>query len=202
MLQKTSLLDAKIFISSIQTIEILRFSHYDVSEKLIKKIDEDRSLQKYQFDSYDNKVLNYYLECYKSNNDPFLHNMHLIPGLDLTELINQNPFQLTDLQQKHIIKEIYNNDYNRFYYYELALSIFSIDLESRGKFVVAYKTLTYDPVNKTLHIGSKTHFNSNFYIKDIKYSLSYYTDTSPADFEASFIKDKLGTIDFLRGNFK
>ncbi len=76
-------LDAKIFISSIQTAEILRFSHYDVSDKLIKKIDEDESLQKYDFDRYDNNVLNYYLECYKANNDPFLHKTHLIPDLDI-----------------------------------------------------------------------------------------------------------------------
>lgn len=195
-------LNAKIFISSIQTIEILKFSHYDVSDELIKKIDEDKSLQKYGFDRYDNNVLNYYLECYKANNDPFLHKKHLIPNIDLAALLNQNPFQLTDEQQKHIIKEIYNNDYNTFFEYELALSEFSIDLESRGKFIVAYRKLTYDPIKKTLQIGSKTHFNSSFYIKDLKYSLSYYTDLSQTDFEALFIKDKLGTIELLRGNFK
>src|SRR5690606_4798840 len=90
------LLNKKIFISSIQTAEILKFSHYDVSDKLIKKIDKDESLQKYDFDSYDNNILNYYLECYKANTDPFLHKSHLIPNMDLTELINQNPYQLTD----------------------------------------------------------------------------------------------------------
>ena len=111
--------NAKIFISSIQTAEILRFSHYDVSDKLIKKIDEDESLQKYDFDRYDNNVLNYYLECYKANNDPFLHKTHLIPNLDISELKNQNPYHLTDKQQNHIIKEIYNNEYNTFYDYEL-----------------------------------------------------------------------------------
>ncbi|MEQ1797878.1 MAG: hypothetical protein ABL872_07990, partial [Lacibacter sp.] len=49
------LLDRKIFISSILKAEILKFSHYDVSEELLKKIDEDESLQKYEFDRYDNK---------------------------------------------------------------------------------------------------------------------------------------------------
>lgn len=195
-------LNAKIFISSIQTAEILRFSHYDVSDELIEKIDNDESLQKYDFDRYDNNVLNYYLECYKANTDPFLHKYHLIPGVDLTELTNQNPYKLTDLQQKHIIKEIYNNDYNIFYNYEFTLCEFSIDLESRGKFIVAFRKLNYDPVEKTLQLEHKLHFNSNFYIKDIKYSLSYYTDLSPADFEALYLKDKSGTIELLRGNFK
>ena len=78
--------DAKIFISGIQTAEILNFSHYDVPEKLLKNLDEDERLQIYEFDRYDNNILNYYLECYKANKDPFLHRAHLIPGLDLTEL--------------------------------------------------------------------------------------------------------------------
>lgn len=193
--------NAKIFLSGIQTAEILKFSQYDVPEKLIKKIEEDELLQEYEFDRYDNKILNYYLECYKANNDPFLHKTHLIPSLDLTELINNTPYQLSDEQQKLIIKEIYHTDYNRFYDYELALSEFSIDLESKGKFIVAFRKLTFDPVNKTLHIGNKTNFNANFYIKGIKYSLSYYTDLSPADFELLYLKDKIGTIEFLKRNF-
>jgi len=39
--------DAKIYISRIQTAEILKFSHYDVPDELIRKINEDESLQKY-----------------------------------------------------------------------------------------------------------------------------------------------------------
>src|SRR5690606_29915583 len=61
--------------------------------------------------------------------------------------------------------------------------------------------LTFDPVHKTLHIGNKTHFNSNFYIKGIKFSLSYYTDVSPSDFEQLYLSDKAGTIEFLKRNF-
>ncbi|WP_179352201.1 DEAD/DEAH box helicase [Winogradskyella vidalii] len=196
------ILNAKIFIASIQTAEILKFSHYDVSDKLVKKITDDESLQKYDFDRYNHNVLNYYLECYKANNNPFLHKKHLIPNVDSHELINQNPYQLSDKQQQHIIKEIYNNDYNTFYDYELALCEFSIDLESRGKFVVAYRMLSYNPVENQLKIGSKILFNSDFYIKGTKYSLSYYTDLSRTDFEALYLNDKNGTIERLMGNFR
>lgn len=196
------ILDSKIFISSILKAEILKFSHYDVSNELILKIDEDKSLQKYNFDRFDNNILNYYLECYKANQDPFLHRTHLIPSIDLNNLINQNPYHLTNEQQKSIIKEIYSNDYNKFYDYELALSEFSIDLESKGKFVVAFRKLTYNPVKRTLHISNKTHFNSSFYIKDIKHSLSYYTNLNPNDFEASYLDNKSSTIELLRSYFK
>lgn len=196
------LIDKKIFMSGIQKAEILKFSHYDVHDELIKKINDDKSLQKYDFDRYNNNILNYYLECYRANNNPFLHKNHLIANIDLIELINQNPYQLTDVQQKQIIKEIYNNDYNKFYDYELALNEFSIDLESRGKFIVAFRKLTFDPIAKTLQIESKSCFNSNFYIKGIKYSLSYYTDLSSTDFETLYLKEKKGTIELLSGNFK
>lgn len=196
------LLGKKIFISSIQSAEILKFSHNESSEKLIKKLDEDESLQVYEFDPYDNNLLNYYQECYKANKDPFLHKSHLIQGVDLMELAKENPYSLTDAQLKQIIKDIYHNDYRKYYEYELAISEFSIDLPSKGKFVIAYRKLTLDPVNKKLHVGTKTQFNSNFYIKDVKHSLAYYTDLSPTDFEAVYIKDQSEAIELLRGNFK
>ncbi|MCU0402202.1 MAG: AAA domain-containing protein [Algoriphagus sp.] len=196
------LLSKKIFISSIQSAEVLKFSHCESSVKLIKKLEEDESLQVYEFDRYDNNILNYYLECYKANKDPFLHKSHLIQGVDLTELAKENPYSLKDQQLKQIIKEIYHNDYRKYYEYELAISEFSIDLPSKGKFVIAYRKLTLDPVNKKLHVGGKTQFNSNFYIKDVKHSLAYYTDLNPTDFEAIYTIDQSEAIDLLKGNFK
>jgi superfamily I DNA and/or RNA helicase len=196
------IIDAKIYMSSIQTAEILKFSHYDVPEKLIQKLDDDERLQIYEFDRYDNNILNYYLECYKANKDPFLYKAHLIQGVDLTELALKNPYQLTDEQQKRIIKDIYHNDYKKYHDYELAISEFSIDLNAKGKFVIAYRKLTLDPVNKTLKVGTKTLFNSTFFIKDVKHSLSYYTDLSPADFEALYLRNKKEAIELLQGNFE
>jgi len=196
------ILNCTLSISSIQSAEILKFSHYDVPEKLIKKILEDESLLVYEFHRFDNTILNYYLECYKANNDPFLHQAYLIPEIDLTQLIQQSPFQLSIEQQHYLIKEIYHNEYNKFKDYKLALSEFSIDMDSKGKFVVAYRELTYDPVKKTIQISKDTHFNPNFYIKDVKYSLSYYTDMSTADFEESYRIDPTTTIEWLSENFK
>ena len=142
------------------------------------------------------------MECYKANSDPFLHKQHLIQNLDLENLIENNPYKLSSTQQKQIIKEIYANDYNKFYEYELALCDFSIDIESKGKFVITYRKLTFDPIEKTLIIAHKVHFNSNFYIQDTKYSLSYYTDMSPDEFEELYNKDKKLIIEYLASNFR
>lgn len=191
-----------ISISSIQSAELLKFSHYEVPVQLLQKINEDESLQVYEFDRYDNSILNYYLECNRANNDPFLHKTHLIPEIDLDVLIKQSPYSLSNEQQKHIIKEIYNNEYTKFYDYKLALCEFSIDIEARGKFVVAYRELTYDPVKKTILVSKVTHFNPSFYIKDVKYTLSYYTDCSPSDFEELYLNSKQEMMHLLMGNFK
>lgn len=193
--------DGKIFISGIQSAEILRFSYYDVPASLIKKLEHDESLHLYDANRYD-KILNYYLACYKANKDPFLHKAYLIPGIDITALADNNPYTLTDEQQKQVIKEIYHNDYSKYYEYELAISEFSIDLPSRGKFVVAYRRLMFDPVQKRLRLGNKTHFNANFYIEGVKQTLSYYADISPADFELLYKSNKSEAIELLRGNFR
>ncbi|MFM7856910.1 MAG: AAA domain-containing protein, partial [Flammeovirgaceae bacterium] len=116
--------------------------------------------------------------------------------------VNNNSYSLTLEQQKQIIKEVYQNDYTKHYDYELALSEFSIDLMSKGKFVVAFRKLTFDPAKKVLRLGSKTHFNPNFYIQGTRHTLSYYTDMSPVDFEALYIKNKAETIELLKDNFK
>ncbi len=196
------LFNTPISISGIQSAELLRFSHYDVPSQLIDKINEDELLQVYEFDRFNNNILNYYLECYKTNNDPFLHKAHLIPKIDLNELIKQNPYPLSNEQQKHIIEQIYKSDYSKFHEYKLALCDFSIDIDSKGKFVVAYRELTYDPVKMTLQLSNALHFNPNFYINDVKYSLSYYTDLSVSDFEELYCTNKAEVIELLRGNFK
>src|SRR5690606_30493273 len=95
--------------------------YYDVSEKLVKKLEHDESLHIYDFHRYDNNILNYYLECHKANTDPFLHKAHLIQGLDLEELMKVSPYPLSDEQQTQIIKDIYRNEYKSLNTYELAL---------------------------------------------------------------------------------
>ena len=181
---------------------MLEISYYDVKPELIKKINEDSSLDKYQFDQFDNRILNYYLECYKANQDPFLYKQHLIDGIDSEVLARENPYILSHEKLKALTKDVYHNDYEKYYGYELALSEFSIDLVSKGKFVVAYRKLSFDPVAKTLKVGEQVKFNSVFYIKNIKYSLSYYTDLSPIDFENDYLYNKEECIAELQSNFR
>lgn len=196
------ILNGKIFLSGIKKAEILKFSHYEVPPTLMQRILSDTSLDVYNFNKYDSNVLEYLLECYKANNDPFLFRAHLIPSIDISELTKNNPFSLNDLQIKNIISDIYHKDYEAHVDYELAVSEFSIDIKSKGKFVVAYRKLTFDPVERTLQISNKTHFNTNFYIQGQKYSLPYYSDISSSDFESLYLNSKADALELLKSGFK
>ncbi len=194
--------DGKIFISEIQKAEILLFSHYEVSQSLIKKLEEDESLQVYQFNKYDSEILNYYIECYRANKDPFLYKSYLIEGIDLNHLVNENPYSLSDQQLKQIIKDIYHDNYKSSYKYELVLSDFAIDINAKGKFVIAYRKIKFDPVRKKLFLDKNIQFNPSFYIKEVKHTLSYYSNLSQADFEAKYKEGKLDIIAIISENFK
>lgn len=191
----------KITVSGVQTAEILPFTCYSVPESLIHKLENDESLQKYAFDRYDNNILNYYLECYKSNIDPFLYRSHLINGVDLNEFARTNPYELSDDQLKHFVKEVYHSDYVKYTSYELAICEFSIDLHVNDKFVVAYRKLKFDPITRSLHLSKDTYFNPAFFIKGVKHTLSYYTDISPAEFESIYLSNAADAVKILEANF-
>ncbi|MCA0427440.1 MAG: DNA2/NAM7 family helicase [Bacteroidetes bacterium] len=196
------LLNKKIYFSRIQSAEVLRFSHYEPGPYLLKKLESDPSLEPYGLHVNHNRILTYYLECYRANCDPFLYQQYLIPGIDLHTLQATNPYVLDSAQQKKLIAEIYQNDYPRYQDYELALCEFSIDLESRGKFVVAYRKLSFDPVSRTLVVGNKVRFNPSFYIQGVKHALSYYSEMTQVDFENWYLANKGEVIQHLQAQFR
>ena len=195
------ILNATIKISRITRAEILKFSRYNVPYSLVHKIQNDESLDIYSFEKFDTTILSYYLECYRAGADPFLHKQYLIPEIDLHQFHDNNLYQLSDYQQNKIIKEIYADKYQKNIGYDLAICEFSIDILGKGKYIVAYKKLSFDLVEKTLKISQETQFNPSFYLENIKYSLSYFSDISPDDFEKMYQADALAAIELLKTNF-
>lgn len=194
---KEGSIDTELEISQILEAEILRFSYYDVPAELLNKIENDESLNSLELNRYNHQLLNYYIECYRANHDPFLHKAHLIPGLDLEVLGAGTDYDLEDAQFNKIIKNIYSNDYNKYYEYELAISEFSIDVHSKGKYIVAFRKLQFDPIARKLHISPRTSFNPHFYLKNEKYTLSYYSEMNSSEFENLYFNKKNELIDLL-----
>ena len=199
---KTEPISTKLSISRIQTAEIMRFTYYEVSPALRNKIETDESLKVFEFDRYNTRYLNYYLECYKANQDPFLYKSHLIPGLDLEQFNKENTYDLDESQFNKVIKDIYHKDYDKYQEYELGICDFSIDINNKGKYVVAYRKLKFDPVTRKLHIQPKPSFNPHFFFGQEKHTLAYYCDISPADFEKQYASNKQELLGMLADSFK
>lgn len=195
--KENPILNTKIKISKIRSVELLKFSYCQVSEELIKKINKYNQLDIYNFDKYNNKILEYYLECYRASADPFLHKSHLIHGIDLNELKKNLLFQLSDSQFSKVIKDIYQDDYNKNWRFDLAICEMSIDLEAKGKFVIVYRRLYFDPIEKTILLGKEIIFNKFFYVDRLKYSMSNYLEISQSDFEKEYKNDSLSAAQFL-----
>lgn len=189
--------DGEIIIDNISRAEILKFSYYDVPKSLLEKLLKKPELKDFGFVGFNQNVLEYLLECYKLNQDPFFYKSHLIPGIDNSTLALESPFCLSVEQLKKVIKEIYHNDYNKYHKYQLAISELSIDLNSGKKYVVSFKKIKIDPVRKTIVVDATTRFNSSFFIDNTKYSLSLYTDMASSDFQELYNTEKSEAISLI-----
>jgi hypothetical protein len=194
-------IETELEISKIQSAEILRFSTYEVPEGLVEKLENDESLSEFEFSRYKHSLLNYYLECYKANHDPFLHRAHLIDGVDLSIFKSNTEYELKAAQFNKIIQDIYHKDYNRYYEYDLAISEFAIDVRSKGKYVVAFRKLRFDPIQRKLIVDSKTTFNPHFYLSDEKHTLSYYSEMNFSEFEELYHMNREELLETLRKSF-
>ena len=154
-----------ISIDRIQFAQILKFSYYEVPKGLINKILYDEELSIYSFEKYDTRILNYYLDCYQLSADPLLHKDCLIPTIDFSSFTENNPLLLTEEQQKQVIEQLYNDNYPKNSRFELALNHFSIDIKHSGRFLVAYQKLSFDPIERSLHIDPNLRFSPCFYIQ-------------------------------------
>ena len=195
------IMNGKISIDRIQSAQILKFSYYEVPKGLLNKILFDEELSNFSFEKYDTRILNYYLDCYQLSADPLLHKDCLIPTIDFSSFTENNPLLLTEEQQKQIIEELYNDNYPKNSRFELALNHFSIDIKHKGRFLVAYQKLSFDPIEHSLHLDPQLRFNPSFYLQGQKHSLSYYSNISQKDFEETYKKDPNQAIESLKSSF-
>ncbi len=179
-----------IYFDNIKNAEVIEFSSYDVSDKLINKI--EKNLDKcvwLNYDHFNHNVLNYYIDCNILDSDPSQKEYTLISGIDLNELKKNKQLLLTDEQAKRIIADIYHYDIKNISnsYYTLAINCFSID-EGKSKYVICYYILTFDPTTKSLVLNKKLHFNQSFMVQGRRHSLFNYINMDMHEFADTFIE--------------
>ncbi len=196
--------DSWIYFDSIKSAEVVDFVSYDVSEKLINKI--EKNLNKcvwLNYDHFNHNVLNYYSECNILDNDPSQKEYTPIEGIDLNILMKNKIYKLNDYQVKKIIADIYHYDIKNKsnLYYTLAINCFSID-EGKNKFVIAYYALTFDPSQKALIIDKKLRFNQSFLVEGRRHSLFNYIKMDMDEFARTFADNFNFYQEIIRKNLR
>lgn len=198
-----------ISFSGIRKAEVLEQSYYESPKALIDAIDKDESLQDYlEVEQFDNNILRYLADAYQLDNDPYLKETIMLPGVDLKALTENKKYELDSKQFNTILEEVFKkerNDTSRIYRkQDLAINSFSIDINGK-QYVVAYHKLGLNFKNRTLVMAEHSTISKSFLLdKETgkKVTLGAYLDTNPDEFCHDFDSKKREFISYIEENFR
>ena len=191
--------ELRIKINSIKASYIIDGSYYQTPEALKRDIEINQSKYNALFCNVANlKILNYLSDCNKLDSTPYQAEYSLIALID-DEKVKRNDFSLSDEQYKEIIRSFQisvkdNKVKNCFK--QLVLNILSINTKE-GLYVLAYRKLHLDVMNKRLIAEKDVTVCSEFSINGVVASAKYFLDDDELyllnDFEnnLSVIEDKI-----------
>lgn len=197
--------DLIISYTGIKKAEVLEQSYYESPKPLIDAIDQNDLLKEYlEVEQFDNNILHYLADAYQMDNDPYLKNTIMLPGVDLKALAENKKYELDTEQFAIILEEVFkkeHNDTSRIYRkQDLAINSFSIDINGK-QYVVAYHKLGLNFKNKTLMMAEHSTINKSFLIEEKKVTLGAYLDTNPDEFCREFDSRKREFISYIEENF-
>lgn len=193
-----------IYFDKILSAQVIDFSSYDVSDSLFEKIENNLyRLEWLNYDKFNHNVLNYYNECNLLDNDPFIKEYTMIPGIDRKKLRKEKKCFLNEEQVKILLKKIYHFDINNedMSKYDLAISCISIDNDNK-KYIMCYYDLFFDPYKLTLKVGKQLKFNKSFLIENKKHSLFNYINSNVDDFINDFKENYLEKSEIIKSNLR
>lgn len=195
-----------IFRNKIRSVKLVDGSYYDPPDGLLDKFENNKNqIQWLDSDAFDNNVLLYLSDCYKNDNDPFLENADVIPGVDFSSLIKNRQYQLSQEQFKQILDcVLLVNAFDAeksLKYRSLAINIYSIDFFGK-QYVVAYRDLHIDFKHKTLKIAEKSSINKSFLIEEKRHTIGTYLTIDPEEFCETFDDQIVEYVDMMEHNFR
>ncbi len=197
-----SLTDIPISFERIKSARRIDFTCGDDNSALIEKLEANPLAFGFlHFQSFDNNILSYLMECARLSADPFQKNYQMVEGIDLNLLLEKKKVLLNESQMRDIIKCIYFNDLKRIDLVsnELAISDFSLDIGGK-KYVVAYYSVYFNPTDKTISIRDKIKINRSFLIEKRPHSLDRYIDMNADDFEKEYPSHKAELQNLIKEN--
>jgi len=201
------LIDIKIKFERIKEAYVVENTTYEQPEQLIPKINAFiKELDWLGYDSYTDETLDYIYECIRYEEVAYQTETTLVRGIDQEELeklpMNQK-YPLTYEQMGDLIpklERLSKNDKNQNNEeVTLALNLLSISTRN-GLFVVAYKELHFNPIEKSLMLAKDTLFNYDFSsseMREYKHNLYHYLDIETDKFAEIFITDPKAAKEML-----
>lgn len=197
----------RLAFDKILSATIIDNTSYAQPDGLIEKINANiEKLDWLSYDLYNDDVLDYIHEAMKHEQVAYQSESTLIRGVD-QEKLEALPLngkyvlsleQISDLVPK--LERLSRQDEKKQYETTtLALNLLSI-ATNNGLFVVAYKELTFNPIEKSLILSPETIFNYDFSsseLKDFKHNLRNYLDIETDEFVDLFLSDPTAAKDRL-----
>jgi superfamily I DNA and/or RNA helicase len=201
------LIEIWISFDKITSAYVVENTTYIQPENLIPKILINISqLEWLKYDSYNDEILDYIHECMKHEEVAYQKETTLIKGIDqdkLEALPSETKYTLSLEQLSDLVPKLERlskqNETHKYESITLALNYLSISTKN-GLFVVAYRELRFNPLEKALILSQDTMFNYDFAsyeLKDFRHNLRNYLDFETDDFTELFTtnpkeaKDKL-----------
>ena len=134
-----------IYASGIKSARELDQSYFETPTDLVEKIQKNEDLALFlEVERFDNNILRYLSDAYELDNDPYLKESVILPGIDLKTLAKENKVQLSDENFYELLNKVFKKDsYDSekiFKKSDLAINSYSIDIKGK-QYVVAYRSL-------------------------------------------------------------
>lgn len=191
-----------IYIKSIISTFVLDGTYYPINDKLIQDINLNREKYTKLFSRVPNlKILNYLSDCFKMDSIPYCVDYKLLEKFD-NDCIVEGEYQLSDAQFDAIVNDFQQNiksSRNKLKIKQLGLNVLSIRDKKDRLYILAYKRLHLNPVNRTLHADDEATLCYEFTVNQEVCSITYYLNEADLplldDFENNLeiIKDKISS---------
>lgn len=189
-----------LYVESIKRSEIIDGSYYDRPEPLIEDIREHPSKYAALFGNAANlRVLRYFSECSRLDATPYKTEYTIIEKLDL-DIVRNGTIGLTNTQFAQLVKCFQAESKHRSKSFlkiqRLCLNMMSIHTK-KGLYLLAYKPLLLDVLNRTLVARGDTVICREFTIEGKKQSVRAFLDAEETelldefDRNSEIIKDKI-----------
>ena len=198
--------DFKIYIEGIKQANVVEGSSFEKQEKLIEKI--KNNLEDFLFlelKSLDDRVLNYYLDCYAQDQEPFHNEFTLFKGLDIHRF-SGDIVKLSDSVFKELINVLNSQlrmkiNTSTTLFERVVINYLSIHRSDTQIIPLVYYNVKIDIENKLLIRDEKLTINSNHVVDGNQQAyISNYIDVDYKFFKENFIEHEQEFIEQIQAN--